>query len=321
MSIHIKNYEEFVIDYLEGNLDSIKTEEMKVFLLIHPDIAMELEELNELKLEKEPRDKTSFLHLKQKEIISQNGITENNYEEYFIAYQEQDLSEEESANLLSFIHLNPELSNEFDLSQMLLLKADTQIIFETKNGLKKSEKTIYYLWPYAASVAAILLLAFWLIKPEPQHPIEVLQTISSKPLIALSSERPAIILQQKMITHTAVYFPEENTEVVIRDQAPPKYLASFQTEIILDDNQWQNEMLLMQSFAFDRNQLLSQLEFTEEKPSAWQLISSFVWKTTKGQVKNIGININDDFKTWQANKIEQVNNDFISIKGLAKEQE
>jgi anti-sigma factor RsiW len=56
MSINIDNYEQYVIDYLDGNLDEIKSEEMAAFLLLHPAIAEDLDGLSAMKLESEVKE-------------------------------------------------------------------------------------------------------------------------------------------------------------------------------------------------------------------------------------------------------------------------
>ena len=46
MKININNYEEWMIDYIEGNLSDAQVKEMQEFLTFHPELKAELDLFN-----------------------------------------------------------------------------------------------------------------------------------------------------------------------------------------------------------------------------------------------------------------------------------
>ncbi|NOY49474.1 MAG: hypothetical protein GXO88_02750 [Chlorobi bacterium] len=167
MSINLNNYEVYLIDYLDGNLSLEVERELMLFLESNPGIKNELEDIENFKLLDEEKltfnDKNS---LKQKEVIPAKSINEGNYEEFFIAFYEKDLSVDEQRELDDFVIKNPQLEKEFLLHKSLILNAD-RIEFEHKNNLKK--RAHIGIWQYqalavAASIA-LLISFFWLLRP------------------------------------------------------------------------------------------------------------------------------------------------------------
>ena len=161
MKINLNNYEIFIIDYFDGNLKSDKVSELMNFLEKNPDIkeefagyvVVEFAPDNEIKFENKNKLK--------KEIITEvNKINDKNYENYFIAQLENDLSENETADLEKFLKANPHLNSQSHLFLKTKLQADETIIFENKSSLKKyvfplSTKKILY---YSVSIAASILI-------------------------------------------------------------------------------------------------------------------------------------------------------------------
>lgn len=65
MKINIHNYEEFALDYLEGNLGEPALSEFSNFLLKHPDIRMELEDLETTCISEEDLEPTPLFSKKE----------------------------------------------------------------------------------------------------------------------------------------------------------------------------------------------------------------------------------------------------------------
>lgn len=164
MSINLNNYEVYLIDYLDGNLSVEVEKELMLFLEKHPDIKSEFENFEEITISDEDfvfGDKES---LKRKNIATTKNINENNYEEFFVAYYENDLSESSIAEVLNFVEQNSELEKEFLLHKSLQLESE-EIVFQDKDKLQK-RRTIA-VWQYqvlttAASIA-ILVSFFFLL--------------------------------------------------------------------------------------------------------------------------------------------------------------
>jgi hypothetical protein len=330
MSINIDNYELFVIDYLDGNLDEVKAQEMEIFLLLNPAIAEDIEGLEDVKLHKEliePLDSAFIKTIKKQEISSVNNITEENYEHFFIASMENDLQNNEADDLQLFLKENTALHIEFEQQQSAKFEVDKNIVFANKDGLKKERKKVFVLWPTVATIAAAVLLAFWLFKPDGvKVNKELLGSIDSHEITSLKIESSPIILPKGgavLLSSINLEYEKPKQEIARRELAL-KSLKPNQSGVQLADTKWKNEMLLMQSFANDRTQLYSQIDLDsfskEERNSPFRVISSLLWKTTKGQIKNMSKDIiQDEYKFWQAGKIEALTDGFISVKTKSEE--
>ena len=141
MKINRNNYEEFFLDYFDGNLNSTQVKELFVFINENPNIYKEeFDSFEKFSLVAEEEivfeDKES---LKKKDIISIGSIDSSNYEMFFVAEIENDLSDKELKEVQFFIQKNPHLAETFHLLKLSKLKPDTSIIFENKDNLKKNE--------------------------------------------------------------------------------------------------------------------------------------------------------------------------------------
>lgn len=327
MSIHIENYELYVIDYLEGNLDDMKTQEMKTFLVLHPHIAMDIEGLNEAQLEVD-RDlelKTDFIEsLKKNELKMAGFIHEENFENVFIADLEDDLDEQEKQDLGLFLNLNPELKSDYSSQQKTVLISDESIIFPDKESLKKEEKKLIYLWPRIASVAAILLFAVWLIRPsETIERFGPIARVESKTLNSLVVESQQYKLPIKDKVKYVFVDTKGDIQMVERAEKIEKLIIS-EPVLALEVDSWTSEMRLLQDFAFYKRDINPSFNIAslpnEEKKSGFKIISAFLWKTTKGQLKNMSEEIiHEDLRIWETGKIEQLTNGYISVTPIATE--
>jgi len=293
MKININNYELFVIDYLEGKLDAIKTKEMQAFLLVHPYIARELEGFDELVLSEDwpvQMDKDIKAALKNPEIIPTDQIDENNYENVFAAQLEGDLNPEEQKDLEVFLKENPFLLNEYQQSQLLKIRADKSIVFKYKEQLKKKDTTLRLLYYWAASIAAIVLLSLWWwpVDDAPMPRVSP-QFVTAIQLQRIPENSAPKVLKEIAATQALPIASEMINEE--RENIQLERLASIKLQVEWDRNEWQDEMLLMQAYVFDKQQLHSLVDINsvdDEKGSrALKLLASLVWRTTKGQVKNI----------------------------------
>ncbi len=330
MSINKDNYELFVMDYLEGNLEEMKKQEMAIFLLLHPHIAIEIDDLADIKLDKETDftlDNKFTAALKKNTIIPIKNINEDNYEHFFIAYLENDLNSEDDKTLQKFLKRNSTLIDEFQQLQTVKIIPDDQIIFPHKKSLQKKERKSVILWPLISSIAALLLWSFWLLKPhELNRAPNMIEKMESKTLsgLLIDIHPPSLTSTRTLFVKEMVQENVETTETLARNTILLDKMVPIEKEIQISDEQWKNEMLLMQSFAFERNQLYSQLDVSslpdEKKHHAFRIISSLVWKTTKGQIKNLGDEIiQDELKIWQAGRLEALTDGYVSVKPKSTE--
>lgn len=164
--INISNYEMYVIDYLEGNMSRDDISVFDQFLIANPDIKNEIEGIIDYTVNNTPVVFPDKVSLKAKLIIPVNGIDENNYENIFIAFHENDLSEIEKNNVDLFLQTNNHLQKEFDLIGSLKISSDATVTFRNKKSLKK-KRAVTPIWFSSAAAIIIFVIAFsWFLKQE-----------------------------------------------------------------------------------------------------------------------------------------------------------
>jgi hypothetical protein len=161
--INIFNYEEFYLDFLEGNLNTADSARFFAFLEANPQLRLENENLPILEKSAIDLDTSFKLNLKQNEAyhidFHSDTITPENQESFMIADAERILSPKKQLELDEYIGQNHALIHLRNMYASLHLKPDKKLVFKEKSSLKK-KKTIP-LWPFisiAASCAFLLLI-------------------------------------------------------------------------------------------------------------------------------------------------------------------
>jgi hypothetical protein len=154
MKININNYEEIIVDFLDGKLDNYNVAELFLFLDQNPKIKAEFNLLyeNQHVVEAEP---TSFDF---SSLIKKGKLNVADYAEKLIALLENDLNLEETKKLKAEINAYPELAAEFELFKKTKLVAETNIVFANKAGLtKKKVFEIIPLFTRFSAIAAVFI--------------------------------------------------------------------------------------------------------------------------------------------------------------------
>lgn len=138
MRINHNNCEAFFLDYYEGNLSKEGVEELFAFLTLNPEMREVFDSYEEVSFAPEKHIHFDGKADLKKSVELNEGINENNYEEYFVSEVEGLLSAEEKIQLINFIALHPEKAEELEMLKQAILIPDTQIVFEGKDALKKS---------------------------------------------------------------------------------------------------------------------------------------------------------------------------------------
>ncbi len=160
MNINRENYEEWMIDYIEGTLSAFEEEEVRNFLETNTDLKSEIDEFELFTLE--PSVSNSFndkLSLK-KNREEMKGISRNEY--LYIQKTEGMLYGAEKQEYKVMMQKTPEAIKEQALFSKTVLSADNSIIYPNKQSLKRVT-----LIPFitkgtlnkAASISIIILLA------------------------------------------------------------------------------------------------------------------------------------------------------------------
>ncbi len=166
--INRNNYEEYFLDFLDGELSSSDENLLMLFLNENPDLKSELELFEADKI---PVDNTFFenkIKLKKSRILS--GVTINNFDELCIARMECDLKRRETIEFDKFIAGNEKKEKEYNLYKLTKIQPDNFVVFQNKESLKKSEKKIFvlknnYQW-ISVAASIIILLAIYLFIPK-----------------------------------------------------------------------------------------------------------------------------------------------------------
>lgn len=161
MTINRNNYEEFFLLYADNELSKTERKIVEIFVQENPDLK---EEFSMMKLTvNSPDEKVklldkSFLLKKESPFIN-----ENNYEEIFVLYHDDELSEEQEKQTEDFVGGNPAFRTEFELIGKAKLIPENSIVYPDKKQLYRKEKSgkvvPMILW---RSIAAAVFIGFGL---------------------------------------------------------------------------------------------------------------------------------------------------------------
>lgn len=278
------NYEIFFLDYSEGNLSKDDTTALFQFLQENSDLKTEFETfiLEETEI-LQPNRNIVFENaelLKKPPIISVGEINETNYETYFIAFYENDLSEKEQNNLFSFIEQNTFLKTDFELFGKIFLQPNQEIVFPYKKSILQKHNRLFFKTLYGiTSIAAIFALFFLfktVVKPTQYSEKQQFVQINNDSIKNQSIENKNVIesttVIQKEIAQHAVkdknsprgHHKRSTSELVKISQIIPidcKFVASTPQTISLE-------------YRYEAKQIGEDLEiakmFQEQQKSIWE---------------------------------------------------
>lgn len=167
MNVNRNNFEEFCLLYLDNELSNEERLELEAFVVENPDLAVELELLQQLKLglpDEAPmlEDKSMLL---RSSAFERKSINAENYETYFLLYTDGELNEQGRSDTEQFLAEHPELQREFLALRATRLAAEP-VSFPDKSLLYKrttqpARITVMRWWRVAAA-AAVILGAVWI---------------------------------------------------------------------------------------------------------------------------------------------------------------
>ncbi len=164
MKINKHNIEAWLLDYMEGNLDTPSTAELMAFLAENPEYEQYLTKKEDLPLLSQASYSFESKGKLRKSYADVVEITTANFEEFCIAATEGLLDQHNTERLDHFIAGNPQLKSTYDLYRKLRLRPDRDLTFTGKSRLKKQEKRIFSVQrlsvglAIAASVAMFIFL-------------------------------------------------------------------------------------------------------------------------------------------------------------------
>lgn len=155
------NYEVYFVMYVDNELGAADRKAVERFVQQNPDLEEELVMLQQSVLR--PDDNVVF---EQKELLFKGAATailinELNYEEYFVLYGDDELTNEEKDKVEQFVYKHPQYQAEFELIQQVKLVPDKALTFPDKTYLYRTEeddsRVIAFPW-WRLSAAAVALL-------------------------------------------------------------------------------------------------------------------------------------------------------------------
>jgi hypothetical protein len=159
MKINNENYEVYLIDYIDGNLDEESQKDLDRFLTENPEIKKEFEGIEKMHLSQEEMQ----FPLKEKIRFTDSGFTQSEY--LCVANLEGDLSKEEHQQFQNLRKKDPQVERDIKLFSHTKLKPALQIFFPNKAKLKQSVRLLpTSFWTYSAAasiVAAVIAMVFF----------------------------------------------------------------------------------------------------------------------------------------------------------------
>lgn len=173
------NYETYFLLYVDSELSAEEKVAVQRFVAENSDLAEELSLLESTQLQPEEtlvfKDKETLFKKEGQEILL------NNYEEWFLLYTDNELSDEHKTQVELFVLQHPTLQKEFEWLQQTRLPEE-KLVFNNKEILYRKEASgksplIYMRWMrYAAAAAVIGVMAtVWMLVPTNtlKEPLEV----------------------------------------------------------------------------------------------------------------------------------------------------
>lgn len=150
------NYEEFFLMYVDDELTAEERVAVNLFVQQNPDLAEELEMLQQTKLIAD-----DSLQFEDKKMLLQNvdEIGIDNYEEQFLLYIDKELDDKKRDDVEKFVLQHPQFQDEFTLLKQTVLEPE-KVIFEDKASLlRKEERRIVPMFIRLAVAAAVIGIA------------------------------------------------------------------------------------------------------------------------------------------------------------------
>lgn len=160
MKINRHNYEEWFMLYTDKELNEADCREVEAFVLVHPDLAEELEMLQQTRLEP---DTSIGFSMKDSLLRAEatGNINDANYQEFLLLKTDNELSAEQEIQLQAWLATRPAAVSELNAFENTRIQPEPDIVFPDKSVLYRKEeprRIIGFRWQRIA-VAASLLLA------------------------------------------------------------------------------------------------------------------------------------------------------------------
>lgn len=291
MQINRNNFEEYIIDFVDGNLNPSQEEDVRVFLRNNPDISEEVKGLGLMILVPE-----TVSHPRKENLFKQDAFcgVENRFDYLCIAKVENDLSKEEGVELGNLLNTNT--YKELTRFEWAKLITDMSVGYNNKSNLKRYPVSILsrnfiVLVTSAAAIALILFGVFsTLTIPSLQTPSEIsaVPSIIKQPIVKAENleemgdvfkETTIPIHSSKEVTKATqqVYAHQAKNEEEYIEEARTQELIQRLTRISIDK-------IPVRSQAINIKPILANVSFE----SAYDIEEQLVFQSSPPQTRVIG---------------------------------
>jgi hypothetical protein len=182
------NYEAYFVMYVDDELSAADRKAVENFIQQHPDLEEELVMLQQSVLRAD-----EHIVFEQKELLFKNSTTpilvnEHNYEQYFVLYGDDELTNEEKDRVEQFVYHHPQYQAEFELIQQVKLVPDSTLTFPDKTYLYRTEEddsriAAFPWWRLTAAAVALLVIGglTWYISVHSGQPDVAIIVPATKP--------------------------------------------------------------------------------------------------------------------------------------------
>jgi tellurite resistance protein len=157
------NYEAYFVMYVDDELSAAERKAVEHFIQQHPDLEEELVMLQQSVLRADEHIVFEPKELLFKGSATPTIINEHNYQEYFVLYGDDELTNEEKENVEQFVYQHPKYHAEFELIQQAKLVPDNTLTFPDKTYLFRTEEddsrvVAFPWWRFTAAAIALLVI-------------------------------------------------------------------------------------------------------------------------------------------------------------------
>lgn len=222
-----KNYEIYLIDYLDGNLSDPEKAELKAFLLIHPELSLLLENQKKVKLQ------APSITYPKKELLKKSA-TQECPDYYAIAEAENVLSSLERRQLGKASEDSVHKART-EIYRKLKIKPDLNIRYEKKDTLYRKPAPNLSLWLGRSAAFIILLIASGLFvrQAELPNPGNIPVTINFSKISPVKKIQPELIFP--VTSHATAFELKQkkgSSQRLMRKNTDPVFAsASFITAV------------------------------------------------------------------------------------------
>ncbi|MFC2096541.1 hypothetical protein ACFLQ3_02450 [Bacteroidota bacterium] len=257
--INRNNYEEYFIDFIEGNLSPSDEDLLMSFLNQNPDLKEELDFIKEAPVLSDCNSYENKAILKKRGLLSE--FTTNNFDELCIARIENDLSKKEVADFDKYLDQNKQKQREFSLYILTKFEVDYSVALENKDFLKKKTKKFIFRKNYAlisAAASVVVLIALYIFIPKVKD---------------INSQLPIAGIAEKSIKSESVSKYKQE-ELVAMENLPEEHnMAKLVERQVVISNKLNAEIVEVETVDINRNEYI-QIAYLEPVKMKYDFIKN-----------------------------------------------